>query len=71
MKSDEIIYQEGLEILTEHLGLVDTERFIVMINSNKFDYTKWQENLFEGMTVEEISHAAAEFRRKIEQTQII
>ena len=31
-----------------------------------FDYTKWQENLFEHMTIEEISKNAAEYREKME-----
>jgi len=29
-----------------------------------FDYTKWQENLFENMSIEEISKEAAEYRKK-------
>jgi hypothetical protein len=29
-----------------------------------FDYTKWQENLFEDMTIEEIYNNAADLRNK-------
>ena len=29
-----------------------------------FDYTKWQENLFKGMSIEEISLKAADYRKK-------
>jgi hypothetical protein len=32
------------------------------IQKEPFDYTKWQENLFENMTVEEISKKASEYR---------
>jgi hypothetical protein len=39
------------------LKLVETERFIIRIQKEPFDYTKWQENLFEDMTVEELSPA--------------
>jgi hypothetical protein len=39
------------------------ERFIMLIQKEPFDYTKWQENLFENMTVEEISKNAAEYRK--------
>jgi len=34
------------------------------IQKEPFDYTKWQENLFENMTVEEISKKASEYRKK-------
>jgi len=44
--------------LIENFGNVQTERFISLINKEPFDYTKWQENLFEDMTVEELSKKA-------------
>ena len=34
------------------------------INEETFDYTKWQENLFEDMTIEEIYNNAADLRKK-------
>jgi hypothetical protein len=64
MKTDTLIRNEGMEILSKYLGLVETERFIMLIQKEPFDYTKWQENLFEDMTVEELSNKAAEFRKK-------
>jgi len=65
MKPDTLIKTEGMEILTKHLGLVEAERFVMLMNKEAFDYTKWQENLFEGMTIEEISNAAMELRNKM------
>jgi hypothetical protein len=35
-------------------GLIEAERFIILIQKATFDYTKWQKNLFEDMTIEEI-----------------
>ena len=64
MKPDTLVRKEGLDVLTKHLDLVDAERFVMLMNREKFDYTKWQENLFEGMTIEEIYNAAAELRNK-------
>jgi hypothetical protein len=65
MKPDTIIRNEGMEILSNYLGMVEAERFIMLIQREPFDYTKWQENLFENMTVEEISKSATEYRKKI------
>jgi len=63
MKPDTLIRNEGMEVLAKYLGLVEAERFIMLIQREPFDYTKWQENLFEGMTVEEISKKAVEHRK--------
>ncbi|MDR3286406.1 MAG: hypothetical protein LBT27_03070 [Prevotellaceae bacterium] len=64
MKTDTIIRNEGMQILLKNLGLVEAERFIMLIQKEPFDYTKWQENLFEDMSIEEISKKAADFRVK-------
>jgi phospholipid N-methyltransferase len=63
MKTDTLVRNEGMEILAKNLGLVEAERFIMLIQKEPFDYTKWQEHLFENMTVEEISRNAAEYRQ--------
>jgi hypothetical protein len=62
MKTDTVIRNEGTQILMTTLGLVDAERFIMLIQKEQFDYTKWQENLFEDMSIKEISRKASEFR---------
>lgn len=61
MRTDTVIKNEGVQMLMERLGLVETERFIMLIQRETFDYTKWQENLFENMTIEEISEKAAKY----------
>jgi hypothetical protein len=69
MKSDTLIRVEGMEALMEKLDLVDAERFIMLIKKEPFDYTKWQETLFEGMSVEEISADAAALRARTEKRE--
>ena len=64
MKTDTLIRNEGMEILSKNLGMVEAERFVMLIQKEPFDYTKWQENLFENMTIEEISEKASEYRKK-------
>ncbi|MFP4394208.1 MAG: hypothetical protein ACLFTI_03005 [Anaerolineales bacterium] len=54
----------GFEILTQHLGLVDAERFITLIQRDKFDYTQWRQNLFSGLSGEEISRQAMAFHEQ-------
>ena len=62
MRTDTIIRNEGMKILLENLGMIEAERFIMLMQKEPFDYTKWQENLFEDMSIEEISEKAANLR---------
>ena len=55
MNVDTEIKVKGLALLTEHLGSVEAERFVAIIQREKFDYTKWRQNLFSGLSGEEIS----------------
>ena len=64
MTNNTLLLNRGMECLTENLGLVEAERFISLLSSERFDYTEWRkENLFKDMTVEEISQAAMQYRR--------
>ena len=62
MKTDTIIRNEGMHVLMEGMGLVEAERFIMLIQKEPFDYTKWQENLFEDVSIEELHQKAADYR---------
>ena len=68
MMNSMALLNKGMDCLTENLGLVDAERFVSLISSERFDYTEWRrENLFKDMTVEEISRAAMEYRNSDRQ----
>ncbi len=58
MKNDAVVRIEGMNALLKNLGKVDAERFIALIIKEPFDYTKWQERLFEDMSVRELSKNA-------------
>ena len=62
MRTDTILRNEGTKVLMDNLGLVEAERFIMLIQREPFDYTKWQENLFEDLSIEKISQKAADYR---------
>jgi hypothetical protein len=64
MKVDAEIKVLGFEILSRYLGLVEAERFIALIQREKFDYTQWRQNLFAELSGEEISRQAMEFQRR-------
>ena len=62
IKTDTLLRTEGMEALAHKLGLVDAERFIMLIQKEPFDYTQWQQHLFDGLSVEELSKKAAAYR---------
>ena len=53
----------GIKALTEALGEVNAEKFISLIMREPFDYTKWQRQLWDGRSVEDISRSAMALRR--------
>ena len=59
--TDTVLRNEGIRVLTQSLGKVEAERFISLIIREPFDYTEWQQNLFDDMSVEELSKKAMMF----------
>jgi hypothetical protein len=56
------IIDAGMYWPREKLGVLEAESFIAAIRNEYFDYTEWRrDNLFRGMTLEEINEAAAKF----------
>ncbi|MEA1949754.1 MAG: hypothetical protein U9N87_00095 [Planctomycetota bacterium] len=49
-------------MLAKHLGDVEAERFIALIQREPFDYTKWRREMDEDLSIEEISHKAMSLR---------
>ena len=66
MKTDTIVKSEGMEALFDKLGMVDAERFISLILKDSFDYTKWQEKLFDNETIEDLGNKSYEYARSQE-----
>lgn len=64
MASDAEITRKGLNVLFKELGEPDAIRFLSQISYEKRDYLKLQEELFKGMTVEEIYKKAQEYFNK-------
>jgi hypothetical protein len=63
--TDKEIKVHGVEMLIQNLGLVETERFISLMNRKGFDYTEWRRDLWKGETIEEVSsRAMAEYKPK-------
>lgn len=64
MLTDAEVKQNGIKVLIDHLGLVEAERFIALMQRESFDYTKWRKKLWQGKSVRDISQDAMRFRNK-------
>ena len=62
MNTDMMIRNEGMSVLVKNLGMVEAERFIMLMRKEPFDYTRWQESLLENENVNEIHNAATRLR---------
>mgnify|MGYP001297452892 CR=1 FL=1 len=61
MRTDNEILHDGYKTLFRYMDIVEAEKFITLINRNRLDYTKWRENLFEDMSIEEIIQEGKKF----------
>lgn len=64
MITDTEIKSKGFQLLAQHLGNVEAERFVALIQREPFDYTKWHQDMDEELSLEEISRKAMVQRRK-------
>lgn len=64
MLTDSVLKSEAINVLIDHFGLVDAERFISLMSREQFDYTRWQAHLFENISVDELSAAAMSFQKE-------
>ncbi|MDR0685386.1 MAG: hypothetical protein LBF83_09705 [Spirochaetaceae bacterium] len=58
MHTDAVLRNMGMQVLVNNLGKVEAEKFISLINREPFDYTEWQKDLFNNMSVKELSSLA-------------
>lgn len=64
MKTDTEIRSNGLKLLFQHLGDVDAERFLAMVNRERFDYTHWRSKQWSDESVASLAAKARIFRQK-------
>jgi hypothetical protein len=61
--TETVLRDKGMRMLINNLGPVDAERFITLMIREPFDYTEWRADLFDGMSVRDLSAAAMRARK--------
>lgn len=62
MTTDVEIRLNGFRALVEALGNVDAERFVALINRERFDYTEWRKTQWRSETVASLASKARALR---------
>jgi hypothetical protein len=52
--ANEGLLEKGLSLLEEHLGPVQTLEFVAMVSRQPFDYQRWRDDQFGGMSANDI-----------------
>ena len=65
MKTDAEIRSDGLQLLFQHLGDVDAERFWAMVNRQYFDYTQWRKTTWSDEAVVALAVKAGKLRDQV------
>ena len=60
--SDNELSIRGMNLLKDQLGPVDAERFVYILVKDRFDYTEWQRDLFQGETVRSLGEKMKSFQ---------
>jgi hypothetical protein len=65
MTNNTVLLDKGMKCLTNELGLLKAEQFVYLLLSQSFNCTEWRKNnLFIGMSIDEISEAADKYNKE-------
>jgi len=64
MRNSAVIIQDGIRCLLKHLGAYETEVFVWNLIKEPFDYTKWQQEHFKDMSMDEFNARAVQFDKQ-------
>jgi len=64
MITDTELRLQGITVLAQALGSVEAERFVALIQREPFDYTKWRQDKWNDLSIDEISERAMAARNQ-------
>lgn len=62
MKTDAELKSDAMTLLRVNLGLVESERFLALMQREPFDYTEWRRSRWSDMAVSELALEARKMR---------
>jgi hypothetical protein len=65
MMNEAVLKQSAMRHLIDKFGVVETERFISLVIKEPIDYTEWRKDMYDNMSVRELSAKAMDYHNKI------
>ncbi|MCL1875385.1 MAG: hypothetical protein FWF87_03900 [Synergistaceae bacterium] len=65
MRNNTALKDEGMRILAEQLGIVEAERFIMLLRREPFDYTQWRQGIFKDVSLDKFLNDAQSYRNRM------
>jgi len=66
MRTDTVLRCDGMKVLAAHLGIVEAERFVALIQREPLDYTEWRQHLFDDVPLETFLENARRYSESLE-----
>ena len=60
MRTDNVLRVDAMNLLLRGLDEIEAERFIYLIKKEHFDYTEWQRDLWNDLTIDEVYELAVD-----------
>ena len=57
------VLDRGMSCLIDGLGVIEAERFVSTLLRERFDYTEWHHERFDGMTLDELHDEAVAYTK--------
>ena len=54
-ENDAVLSARCMDVLVSNVGLLETERFIAHLSRESMDYTKWRQDQFDDVSLEELA----------------
>jgi hypothetical protein len=67
--SDVELRNHCFKVLVNNVGLLGMERFVAYLSREKHDYTKWRQDQFDDMSIEDLGLATRKEGENIRQTR--
>ncbi len=65
MRNTNVIMEDAMNCLIEKLGIVEAEIFISNLIREPFDYTKWQHEKFDDVSLDDFCGKAVDYCRSL------
>lgn len=61
MINNTILAEKCMQILCEHVGIVEAEKFLILVKSESFNYTEWQREHYDKIPDEVLRQEMIDF----------